>query len=321
MNTPIKLPVYSNEALASMTATELLEAIIHNEDRVPRNIIDECAQRGQAMVDALTPWADANEEREEENSGHWWLRLHAIMILGLIPTEQAGNLLLNNIRTLSQTENKNLEDWLAGYWPALMQNKPTSTIAQLRNLCMNKEIHWYIRTNITDAVIADAARQSEKKLEQSLDWAMQLVTDKNDDWNYRLCTADTLLDFPRERYRELLYNLADKQDKFGAHFNKDDIDNVYAENKDQPEWTRFSDPWLFYDKQKIENRQQRWQKEALESDTTETFNETFSSQFDYQHEIPYHRETQKTGRNDPCHCGSGKKYKKCCLNKEQITLH
>jgi peptide deformylase len=24
----------------------------------------------------------------------------------------------------------------------------------------------------------------------------------------------------------------------------------------------------------------------------------------------------KIGRNDPCHCGSGKKYKKCCINKE-----
>ena len=23
----------------------------------------------------------------------------------------------------------------------------------------------------------------------------------------------------------------------------------------------------------------------------------------------------KIGRNDPCPCGSGKKYKKCCLNK------
>jgi hypothetical protein len=22
----------------------------------------------------------------------------------------------------------------------------------------------------------------------------------------------------------------------------------------------------------------------------------------------------KLGRNDPCHCGSGKKYKHCCLN-------
>ena len=25
----------------------------------------------------------------------------------------------------------------------------------------------------------------------------------------------------------------------------------------------------------------------------------------------------KTGRNDPCPCGSGKKYKKCCLEKDQ----
>jgi hypothetical protein len=25
---------------------------------------------------------------------------------------------------------------------------------------------------------------------------------------------------------------------------------------------------------------------------------------------------RKLGRNEPCHCGSGKKYKKCCLNKD-----
>ena len=28
------------------------------------------------------------------------------------------------------------------------------------------------------------------------------------------------------------------------------------------------------------------------------------------------REHRKIGRNDPCHCGSGKKYKKCCLRKD-----
>ena len=26
----------------------------------------------------------------------------------------------------------------------------------------------------------------------------------------------------------------------------------------------------------------------------------------------------KVGRNEPCICGSGKKFKKCCLNKELI---
>lgn len=29
-------------------------------------------------------------------------------------------------------------------------------------------------------------------------------------------------------------------------------------------------------------------------------------------EGPYRRESPKVGRNDPCPCGSGKKYKKCC---------
>jgi hypothetical protein len=25
------------------------------------------------------------------------------------------------------------------------------------------------------------------------------------------------------------------------------------------------------------------------------------------------------GRNDPCHCGSGKKYKQCCLSKDEAA--
>jgi tetratricopeptide (TPR) repeat protein len=29
----------------------------------------------------------------------------------------------------------------------------------------------------------------------------------------------------------------------------------------------------------------------------------------------------KTGRNDPCPCGSGKKYKQCCLRKEEQAEH
>lgn len=37
------------------------------------------------------------------------------------------------------------------------------------------------------------------------------------------------------------------------------------------------------------------------------------SDHDHDHaaEAPYRRETPKLGRNDPCHCGSGKKFKKC----------
>lgn len=30
--------------------------------------------------------------------------------------------------------------------------------------------------------------------------------------------------------------------------------------------------------------------------------------------------SDKIGRNDPCPCGSGKKYKQCCLSKKKLGL-
>ena len=29
---------------------------------------------------------------------------------------------------------------------------------------------------------------------------------------------------------------------------------------------------------------------------------------------------ERPGRNDPCHCGSGRKYKQCCLDKDEAAL-
>lgn len=29
--------------------------------------------------------------------------------------------------------------------------------------------------------------------------------------------------------------------------------------------------------------------------------------------------TKALGRNDPCHCGSGRKYKQCCLDKDETA--
>lgn len=37
-----------------------------------------------------------------------------------------------------------------------------------------------------------------------------------------------------------------------------------------------------------------------------------------EYDLPYKREIRKIGRNEPCPCGSGKKYKKCCFNQ---SLH
>jgi hypothetical protein len=37
----------------------------------------------------------------------------------------------------------------------------------------------------------------------------------------------------------------------------------------------------------------------------------------YSGPSPYIKPEKEIGRNDPCPCGSGKKYKKCCMDKAQ----
>lgn len=56
--------------------------------------------------------------------------------------------------------------------------------------------------------------------------------------------------------------------------------------------------------------------------TTFTFRMPSSKRIDFVKESkakgpPVRRSNPKTGRNDPCPCGSGKKYKKCCGKKEK----
>ncbi len=57
----------------------------------------------------------------------------------------------------------------------------------------------------------------------------------------------------------------------------------------------------------IEQRQQ-----LIEPAVRKLFSHFFEQR--KQQKEPFIRDTEKAGRNDPCPCGSGKKYKKCCLH-------
>lgn len=304
-----ELPVFNNDILSNATTSELIERLVENEDRVPRNVIDECVSRGDAMADALAPWAKATQETDE-HPGRWWLRLHAIMILGLIPGERSSETLLAFIRDLCEGTDENLQEWFAGFWPALTRNKPTTLIEQLRAICLDRNIDWFMRSNLLEAVIASAYREGEKSFEDILDLAAGIAADETEDWDMRLLTASELLNFPRPRHLALLEELAAQQTGLGKHFDKADISKGFSRNTDQPGWRHHENPWQFYEPQAIKARQERWaieDREAIDSEYLE----------DWSYQVPatYTREIPKIGRNDPCPCGSGKKYKKCCLGK------
>ena len=319
-DTQLPLPSYSDTKLAELSPSKLADLLIEDHDRAPRNVIDACARCGDAMTEYLRQlheddflWNEYDDDPEDIATGKWWLRLHTAMILGLIPGEQAGLLLVELMRRMSQ-EDDDLQDWLAGYWPALFLNKPGSAQPALRALCEDKNVDWYIRANAIETVISSAAKQETAVLEQALVWLAGIVTNEDEDWDLRLLAGNTLLDYPRAEYRALLENMADRQHGLGKQFDRGCIQKAYSETTTKPE--RFTDPWGFYEPDAIILRQIRWKEEddrelqrALNQDTG-----YLSSYHDYE---PYIRPEPKVGRNDPCPCGSGKKYKKCCITKNE----
>ncbi len=314
-NDPEALPAYTEQFLAELEPEALIELLVRDEDRVPRNVIDACAGHGAAMVAQLREVLERGSAwQDDAPSGEWWLTLHAAMILGLIPGEDAGLLLLEFMRRVAVERDEDMEDWLSGWWPALFRNKPESVVQALHGLCADRSFDWHVRSHAMEPIIAAAERRGSGQLDEALVWAAAIAADETEDWDLRLSVGSTLLDFVPAAHRPLLENLAERQSGLGAWFSKKNVEEAYLANEPRPQWHRFKDPWEFYRLGAIAKRQDRWAKEASEEEAAE---EAAADEYAGLGDIvlPYVRETPKIGRNDPCPCGSGKKYKKCCLER------
>ena len=265
------------------------------------------------MVEKLSYLIEDNMNWSDVSSGEWWLKLHAVMILGLIPTERAGMLLVKFMRRMAREKDHDLPDWLAGYWPALFRNIPESVLPVLRDLAEDYAVGWYIRAGAIEACVGVALYQGSEALDGALEWLAGIVADEEDDWTLRLCSGNTLLDFPRIQYKPLLEEMAARQGSFGVHFAQSDVVKAYITMQDKADRERFSDPWVFYSLVQITARTERWVEEDARKNETALDDDYDNLYLDQ----PYVREEAKVGRNDPCPCGSGKKYKKCCLNVDE----
>lgn len=324
---PNTLPVIAPDTLNNATAEELLDLLIAHADRAPRSLFDACVARGEGMVAALAAFYDAIEALDELDNGQWWAQLHGIYILGKLPDEAAGQLLAHVLVMADRRGDENLIDWVAGDWAHLFANKPASVVEQVREIALDRTLDWYTRVQAPDVIINTGLMAGEAELEAALDWVVEQLTDPEDDPDYRNLTGNLLLDFPRERYHARLEQLAEEQARYGSlnvTFDQNDIALAYARSGDQPDWLRRCEPWSFYDEDEILKRQARW-REKDEREAARAANPPALPSSPSAWAGPVEtliRATPKLGRNDPCHCGSGRKYKKCCMATDAlVSMH
>ena len=111
--------------------------------------------------------------------------------------------------------------------------------------------------------------------------------------------------------REEFPDLAEKYASFLEAVEKDETEALLR--KLQWQFNRLSDKYTgsryeaMMGAPKANREQRRWSRQEAQDDLFDFPDEEIDE--------PYIREKEKVGRNDPCPCGSGKKFKKCCMGK------
>ena len=318
------LELWSDADIAEMSDDELIAHLTELEDRVPRILIDECIRRADTVVPRLhalladdTMW----RPQPDESPDSWWALLHSLLILGALRGEAAGRAFAVALERLRTHPDDPLWEWISPEFPQLYSGKEDFIRPALFDIARDPAVDPLSRALAMEWLADSYVDDPGDGLEELLDWVASRTTDDSEEPMVAEIAGMVLLDHPRERFRALLMKLAEsfeaEERDFSIPYGLSDVESAFSDARPPP----FQHPHFlsFYNPIEIRERQLRWKRErggrdddlGMAHDDFGWDDESLPLPFD----MPYVRETPKVGRNDPCPCGSGKKYKKCCLGK------
>jgi len=296
-----------------LDSDKLVNLLFTEEDRLPRAAVDEFIKRGNSMIEPLSKIL-LEESNWTKERPEFWTPIHAVFILGAIGTQEAVSPLITAIKW---SEKYNV-DWVFEVFPSIFGKIGMPALESLRQFVQDKEQDWYVRT-IALQGLASITLKNPEVSDDIFSYINSFPTNTHEDMDFRVQAANTLLDFVRSEYEESLLAFCQEERRFREKepfpiftFDAEDVERIFSLN--EKDIAFYSRDWLsFYDKEHIRRRQERWKEEA-EKETEEDYEDEYEEE-----EIlkPFIGATPKIGRNEPCPCGNGKKYKKCCMGKDK----
>jgi SEC-C motif len=296
--------------IASLSNEQLLAVLSAFGHDVPPVYIDELYLRGSKIEDTLLQLLDDEAIwTASEEEGAYWMPVHLILALGKLTSEQAGFAIANAIRRYERDDVEVL-DWVSSFWLALLENKPGSVLNSFASTMLDRSAPGYLRLVSMQVTTMTAKRLGAEELNDHFALLAGVVADSSEELPFRQQVAAQLLEFPRPQHRAALEQLADVCSEQGVMYSGTDVLAAYERGHDTPEWERLKDPWVFYSEEAVQARYVEDPEDLAELE------ELFGEEIESELGVPFIRDTPKIGRNDPCPCGSGKKYKKCCSDSD-----
>jgi hypothetical protein len=280
-----------------MPIEELINEFISSELRVPIPLVKEICNRPDS-VPYLARIIEGDIYWEIGGPGDAWSPIHALHLLGGIKTTEALHVLITTLRDYGE----DIGDWLLESMPSILANFGPSAIEPLKEVMLDDRLDGFVRGAVSSALVVIAHNHSECR-ESIIKLFRQIIRDadvrETGDYDmFITLLVDDLAQFKDQGAVEEIKLAFTKGLVDESYIDLVEVKRIYdMPDEDMHYHSHDWDPIDHFSRENIEylyKRHYGTKKNQIKD------------------------KKKKIGRNDPCPCGSGKKYKKCCLRKDSL---
>ena len=307
------------DALPEYPTEVLIEIMVELGLYVNKTLACEIAKRDDAVF-YLRKLLQYGKHWRNSGPGDGWSPLHAIHILALIKSRESFELLLDIIRY----HEDDLGNWLTEDASSLLVAFGEDFIEPIKEFTNDETLETFVRLVATSALAALG-----KKFPHHQDDIKQHLTKllkTTQDGTFAGLVADDLASFHDPSVMPDIHRAFEDgiiDDPFVQEDELEEVINGVFSDMDARDFKRnTADPLNHFSRENIERLHMiNYEEDDEDDEDDDEFEDEIDSVLKDDYSEPAMEEIKpkekKIGRNEPCPCGSGKKYKKCCMGKEK----
>ncbi len=298
-----------------MTTKELIDLLFNEEDRVTRQHIDELVGRGEEAAAPLREILKNEDNWYEGQNSDYWILVHAIVILSAMRDDRAFPILIEMVPHAFFSNHDDVVEVLPASLAQFGEEaiEPyMKFISEHRGAFHDNPDYSFCR-EVFSAALTRIGLEHETRRAQVTDFICGKFTDpQEDDVDFLSYSAGHPVALDRERGMNALLAASER-----GRISKEATGKFkdFVKSLDYPNARAYgdlrSDLFEFYRPEEIRERQRERAEMREEKLYWGVGDRSVPAGYATTLEGNIVR-AERVGRNDPCPCGSGKKYKKCC---------
>lgn len=284
----------------------LLKQIEYNNGIFPRKILEEIIQRKDEAIPQLLEIMKEVRDNPEKyiEDGDYFGHIYAVHLLAQFRVKELYPIFIDILKLPDEMPHNLFGDLICESAGRILATVCFDNIKPIKDLIEDENIDEYVRGQAIHA-LAVLALHSNLKREDVLGYYRELLNGGIKDNNHSVmagivCNCDDL--YPKEIYDDIKRAYEQGLVDYGI-INIDDVDYTLSHSKNEVLERSKNDIHLQF----IDNT-------ITELEHWACFHKDYEARMQ-QRLVQSTVKKTKIGRNEPCPCGSGKKYKKCCIDR------